>query len=64
MILELLKFAIVELQVCLQDAPTDPREYVIAKPAEKYLLAVTLDHNPYTFATEDIVVCAKYLAIV
>jgi len=64
MILELIKFPIVELQVCLQDSPTDPSEDVIAKPADAYLLAVTFDRNSHTFATKDIVVCVKYLAIV
>ena len=64
MILELLKFAIIVLQIRLKDVAAEPREDVIAKPADENRHATALDPYAHSFATEDIVVCVKYLAIV
>jgi hypothetical protein len=64
MVLELEKFSVIVLQVRLEDVTTEPREDIIAKPADEDRHAAALDPYTHSFATKNIVVCAKYLAIV
>jgi hypothetical protein len=62
MILKLAKLAIIVLKIRLKDVSPQTREDVITKPAYEDRHAAALDPNTHSFATKDIVVCAKYLA--
>ena len=64
MIFELEKLPVIVLQVRLKDVTAEPREDVIAKPADEYRHAAALDPYTHSFATKHIIVCAKYFAIV